>query len=161
MFCVLFKHKTAYELRIRDWSSYVCSSELASVQRVFALLALRVAEHGNEPLALPARGEVHFDGVGFAYGSHQVLTDFSLTIAAGASVALVGATGSGKSTALKLLLRFHQPDRGVIRFDGIDTRPLDPAALRRAIGYVAPEPFLTDGSEIRRASCREKECQNG
>src|SRR3546814_9751612 len=99
-------------MRISDWSSDVCSSDLltqrllwplthladitdlynramASVQRVFALLALPVAEHGNEPLALPARGEVQFDGVGFAYGSHQVLTDFSLTIAAGASVALV------------------------------------------------------------------------
>src|SRR3546814_13960828 len=108
---------------------------IAAVQRVFALLALPVAEHGNEPLALPASGEVQFDGVSFAYGTQQVLTDFSLTIAAGASVALVGATGSGKSTALKLLLRFHQPDRGVIRFDGIATRQLDPAAqIGRASG---------------------------
>src|SRR3546814_17094404 len=89
--------------------------------RGVALRAVSVAEHGNEPLALPARGEVQFDGGSFAYGTRQVLTDCSLTIAGGASVALVGATGSGKSTALKLLLRFHQPDRGVIRFDGTDT----------------------------------------
>lgn len=119
---------------------------MASVQRVFALLALPLAEHGSEPLPLPARGEVQFDDVSFAYGTHQVLDRFTLTIPAGASVALVGATGSGKSTALKLLLRFHQPDHGVIRFDGIDTRRLDPTTLRRAIGYVAQEPFLTDGS---------------
>src|SRR3546814_14701945 len=100
-------------MRISDWSSDVCSSDLltqrllwplthladitdlynramASVQRVFALLALPVAEHGNEPLALPARGEVQFAGVSFAYGTQQVLTDFSLPIAAGARVAMVG-----------------------------------------------------------------------
>jgi ATP-binding cassette subfamily B protein len=119
---------------------------MASVQRVFALLALPLAEHGSEPLPQPARGEVQFDNVSFAYGTHQVLDRFTLTIPAGARVALVGTTGSGKSTALKLLLRFHQPAHGVIRFDGIDTRRLDPAALRHAIGYVAQEPFLTDGS---------------
>ena len=119
---------------------------MASVQRVFALLAIPVATPGELALAKPVRGEVTFAGVCFAYGAQRVLDDFTLRIPAGASVALVGATGSGKSTALKLLLRFHQPDRGVISFDGIDTRQIDPIALRRAIGYVAQEPFLTDGS---------------
>jgi ATP-binding cassette subfamily B protein len=70
----------------------------------------------------------------------------SLAIAPGQTVALVGGTGGGKSTLLKLLLRFIDPDAGRIRFDGVDIATLDPAALRQRIGYVAQEPFLTDGS---------------
>jgi ATP-binding cassette subfamily B protein len=69
-----------------------------------------------------------------------------MRVPAGSTVALVGGTGGGKSTLLKLLLRFIDPDRGRILFDGSDIAGLDPAALRRAIGYVAQEPFLTDGS---------------
>jgi ATP-binding cassette subfamily B protein len=69
-----------------------------------------------------------------------------LAVPAGATVALVGGTGGGKSTLLKLLLRFIDPDRGRILMDGADIAALDPAALRRAVGYVSQEPFLTDGS---------------
>jgi ATP-binding cassette subfamily B protein len=105
---------------------------------------------------LPARGSgapkpslqaaVEFEQVGFAYEGRPAVTAVSLRVEAGQTVALVGGTGGGKSTLLRLLLRFIDPDAGRIAFDGVDIASLDPAALRRRIGYVAQEPFLTDGS---------------
>jgi len=69
-----------------------------------------------------------------------------MDVPAAQTVALVGGTGSGKSTLLKLLLRFHDPARGRILLDGEDIAAIDPVALRQRIGYVAQDPFLTDGS---------------
>ena len=119
---------------------------MASVNRVMDLLDTRLPERGAQALPLPVRGEVRFDKVSFAYGERPALRDVTLRLPAGQTVALVGGTGSGKSTLLKLLLRFYAPAQGRIEVDGWDVATLDPAALRRAIGYVAQEPFLTDGS---------------
>src|SRR3546814_20242988 len=66
---------------------------MASVQRVLALLALQVADHGNEPLALPARSEVRFEGVSFSYVTQKVLTNFYLPTPAATSLPLTGANG--------------------------------------------------------------------
>ena len=82
-------------------------------------------------------GAVHLEQVSFAYpGGPPVLSDISLDVPAGAFVAIVGASGSGKSTLLRLLLGFETPDRGVIRYDGIDLATLDLTRLRRGIGTV-------------------------
>jgi ATP-binding cassette subfamily B protein len=119
---------------------------MASANRVMDLLDSPLPQRGRQAPVAPARGAVAFEGVSFAYEDRMAVNDVSLDIAAGRTVALVGGTGGGKSTLLKLLLRFIDPSSGRIRFDGQDIAVLDPAALRRCIGYVAQEPFLTDGS---------------
>ncbi|WP_295364542.1 ABC transporter ATP-binding protein [Arenimonas sp.] len=119
---------------------------MASVNRVMDLLDTPVPPRGEAPLPEGARGALHFSGVGHDYDGRPALQGIDLEVPAGATVALVGGTGGGKSTLLKLLMRFIDPARGRIEFDGADLAGLDPAALRRRIGYVAQEPFLTDGS---------------
>ena len=100
------------------------------------------------PLPEPLAGELRFEGVSFTYPGRETpaLAGFDLTIAPGERVALVGPSGAGKSTLLALLLRFHDPDAGTLRLDGIDLRELDPGALRSALGLVAQEPVLFTGS---------------
>ncbi|MBV8190258.1 MAG: glucan ABC transporter ATP-binding protein/ permease [Alphaproteobacteria bacterium] len=84
-----------------------------------------------------AKGDVEFDDVGFSYdGKRPALVHFSLKVPAGTTVALVGPTGAGKSTALSLLHRMWDPQSGVIRIDGIDHRDLKLESLRRNIGVV-------------------------
>ena len=119
---------------------------MASVNRVMDLLDTPVPARGDAPLPARPRGALAFEGVGFDYDGLPALQSVDLRVPAGATVALVGGTGGGKSTLLKLLLRFIDPARGRITFDGFDVAGLDPAALRRSIGYVAQEPFLTDGT---------------
>jgi len=119
---------------------------MASVNRVMDLLDTPVPPRGEAPLPDGARGALRFSGVGHDYEGRPALHGIDLDVPAGATVALVGGTGGGKSTLLKLLMRFIDPSRGRISFDGADLAGLDPAALRRQIGYVAQEPFLTDGS---------------
>jgi ATP-binding cassette subfamily B protein len=119
---------------------------MASVNRIMDLLDTPVPSRGSEALPEKTRGELCFEQVGFDYGGVAALRAVDLRVPAGATIALVGGTGGGKSTLLKLLLRFIDPARGRILFDGFDVAGLDPAALRRSIGYVAQDPFLTDGT---------------
>ncbi len=122
----------------------------ASAQRVHEILATDpvITDHKGAQ-ALPERsadqpgGDVVFEAVGFAYGSGMpVLHGFDLHVAAGESVALVGSTGSGKSTVAHLLPRFYDVDDGAIRLDGIDVADLQLVDLRRAVGIVFEETFL-------------------
>ncbi len=119
---------------------------MASVTRVMDLLDTPLPTRGHGTLPVREQAALSFDNVSFAYDGRAAISDVSLTIARGQTVALVGGTGGGKSTLLKLLLRFIDPDAGAIHVDGIDIASLDPASLRQRIGYVAQEPFLTDGS---------------
>ncbi|CAN5539301.1 N/A [soil metagenome] len=100
----------------------------------------------DRPERLPARspgGAIRFDDVTFGYEtSVPVLRDFTLHIDAGRSVALVGGTGSGKSTVARLLVRFYEPDSGTIRVDGVDTSHLALHDLRRAVGIVFEDTLL-------------------
>ena len=130
---------------------------MASANRVLDLLETTLPQRGTQSLSLPSRGAVSFENVGFAYDGRMAVSQIALTIAAGQTVALVGGTGGGKSTLLKLLLRFIDPAAGRILFDGQDIAALDPAALRRSIGYVAQEPFLTDGSVAENIAYGERE----
>lgn len=89
------------------------------------------------------RGAVQFRGVSFAYDpASPVLRGFDLDLAAGESVALVGATGSGKSTVARLLIRFYDVDEGRVRIDGVDVRDLSLHDLRRAVGIVFEDTLL-------------------
>jgi len=99
------------------------------------------------PVALPqpVRGELRFDDVTFHYPMRPdlpALEHFTLAVRPGETVALVGPSGAGKSTVFTLLLRFHDPDAGGIKLDGIDIRQLDPARLRDAIALVPQAPTI-------------------
>ncbi len=97
------------------------------------------------PLPQPARGAVSFERVVFHYPARPdwaALDGFSLEVAPGEKVALVGPSGAGKTTVMQLLLRFYDPQAGVVRFDGLDLRTLDPRDARRAIGLVPQEPVV-------------------
>jgi ATP-binding cassette subfamily B protein len=94
------------------------------------------------------RGEIIFDKVTFNYstGRNAVLRDFSLTIPAGETLAIVGHTGAGKSSLVKLLMRFYEFQGGEMRIDGHDIRTLDLGLYRRQLGLVPQVPFLFSGN---------------
>jgi ATP-binding cassette subfamily B protein len=94
------------------------------------------------------RGDVDFDAVTFRYdeGGPEVLRDVDVQVAAGETIALVGHTGAGKSTFVKLLTRFYDPTRGSVRLDGHDLRELDQRWMRRSMGIVPQEGFLFAGT---------------
>ncbi|PKT70358.1 ABC transporter [Streptomyces populi] len=122
---------------------------VTSYGRVRRLRALPAETDGTGgPLDVEeVRGEIVLDGVTFAYpGRPPALEDLSLTVPAGQVTALVGATGSGKTTIAKLLMRFQDADFGSVRLDGRDVRDLSRHDLRHAIGFVAQDPFLFDGT---------------
>lgn len=101
------------------------------------------------PLPSPVRGALEFDRVGFAYARHPdrpVLPAFTLRVPAGQTVALVGATGAGKSTLAKLAARFYDPTAGAVRLDGVDLRDVADADLRAALVMITQEAFLFSGS---------------
>jgi ATP-binding cassette subfamily B protein len=105
----------------------------------------------TKPTALPdpPLGTVSFEHVDFAYGTRDdepILSDLSFAVQAGETVALVGASGAGKSTVFGLTLRFYDVSAGRILVDGIDVRDLDPAALRRHFAYVEQEPVIFAGT---------------
>ncbi|MEP6693367.1 MAG: ABC transporter ATP-binding protein, partial [Chloroflexota bacterium] len=95
-----------------------------------------------DPVDMPIKGGVEMRGVSFAYGQTIVLHDVSFAVPAGGSLAIVGPTGSGKSTLVNLLPRLFDAQQGEILIDGIDVKRYPLAALRRAVGYVPQETFL-------------------
>jgi ATP-binding cassette, subfamily B, multidrug efflux pump len=117
----------------------------ASATRVFEIIDTpnEITEHDN-PVALPeARGEVRFEGVGFTYGSGvKILDDVTFYAEPGQKVALIGPTGSGKSTVTNLIPRFYDVTEGRILVDGHDVRDLRLQDLRHHIGIVLQDPFL-------------------
>jgi ATP-binding cassette subfamily B protein len=121
---------------------------MASIQRVLDLVQtpITIADGGTALALASVKGALVFDDVGFAYDTQPTLDQISLTIPAGRTVAFVGSTGSGKSTLVKLLLRFHEPRTGVIRLDGRPIQDFRLSDLRRAIGYVAQDSFLADAT---------------
>ncbi len=134
---------------IRDFSSKyaVLQSSMTAAERIFALLDVDTEPVPAAP-EVPAviRGEIVFEHVWFAYrGEDWVLRDVSFRIAPGEQVAFVGATGSGKTTVVKLLDRLYDVQRGRILVDGVDVRRWDLHALRRRIAVVLQDVFLFSG----------------
>jgi len=122
-----------------------------SLSRVWELFDTRaeiIDRPGAKPLA-NVRGEIEFDRVSFAYQSDAVLGDLSFRVEPGTICAILGPSGAGKSTLADLLVRFYDPDAGVIRIDGRDIRDLPLADLRHAVLLVDQAPYLF------RASVRE------
>ncbi len=125
------------------------ASSAAALEKISGLLDERPAV--GDPAApvklpVPVRGEVVFDGVRFSYGGPEILPQLDLVIPAGHTVALVGATGAGKSTVAKLVARLYDPVAGTVRLDGVDLRSVADADLRRAVVMVTQESFLFAGS---------------
>ena len=129
---------------------------LAAAERIFAMLDVPIegevspaAEGGGNPLAEPGRltGQVAFEDVHFSYVEGQeVLKGITLTVSPGESVAIVGPTGSGKSTLVDLIPRFYDPTAGRVLVDGRDVRGLSLPSLRRQIGIVPQDCVLMRGS---------------
>lgn len=131
---------------------------MASCRRIFGLLEMTpTIRPGAKDLSRPVDGDVEFRSVTFSYHrpppsgdgtdpDHRVLRDFSLVVPAGETHAIVGSTGSGKSTVLKLLLRLYEPDEGTITLDGVPISDLTFASLRGATGFVPQDVFLFHGS---------------
>ncbi|MGC4744292.1 ABC transporter ATP-binding protein [Micromonospora sp. DT201] len=95
----------------------------------------------------PGRGELTFRAVSFGYrAGTPILGGLELTVPAGQTVALIGPTGAGKSTIAKLVARFHDPDTGTVRLDGVDLREVSDADLRRAVVLVTQENHLFSGT---------------
>jgi len=137
---------------IRDLSRRYDSlqSTMAGGERVFALLDTPV-EVKDSPSAVempPIRGEVRFEAVDFNYSDDPapVLQEIDLHVQPGETVALVGETGAGKSTLVKLISRFHDPVNGRILIDGYDLRQVTQLSLRRQMGIVLQDPFLFNGT---------------
>ena len=137
---------------------------MASTRRILDLLAVDpTIVDGRHALPVPVRGEVRFESVRFAYGPaptpsvagnggdgerprRPVLDGFDLVVPPGEIHAIVGSTGAGKSTVVKLLLRFHDTSTGRIALDGVDVRNVPLAELRHAIGYVGQDVFMFQGT---------------
>lgn len=130
--------------------NHMLQHALASSERLFEVLDSEpeVMEQNNPMLpAAKVRGAIEFDKVQFAYVKDRpVLHEVSFLIEPGEQIALVGHTGSGKSTVVKLLMRFFDPERGSIRIDGHDTKQLSLSYLREQIGLVSQDPFLFNGT---------------
>jgi ATP-binding cassette subfamily B protein len=127
-----------------SWQS--AGAAAAQVQAVLAT-ASSVPEPVTALALPPGPGEVRLCGVGFGYGPERaVLHDVDLLIPGGSTVALIGATGAGKSTIAKLVARFYDPTHGCVTLDGVDLRELSHADLTRAVTVVTQEPFLFAGT---------------
>ena len=121
----------------------------ASATRVFEIIDTpNEIDEAPDAIALDnPRGEVRFEGVGFTYGQgRSILHDVNFVARPGQVVALIGPTGSGKSTITNLIPRFYDPTEGIVSVDGVDIRRLRIKSLRSHIGIVLQEPFLFDGT---------------
>jgi len=128
------------------WSQF--QGALSATERIFALIDAEPAVIQHHGQAVPSlSGDIRFDQVDFRYGEkEQVLSDFSLHIRPGESVALVGHTGAGKSSIIKLVTRFYEFQGGALLIDGHDIRSFDLRAYRRQLGIVSQTPFLFSGT---------------
>jgi ATP-binding cassette subfamily B multidrug efflux pump len=157
---VFIDYISQFFIPIRDLSAKyaVMQGAMAACERIFQLLdtdepdgGTAARQHATRPT--PAPGElaratpaIELADVYFSYGSEPVLRGVDLKVARGATVAVVGATGSGKSTTIKLLTRLYERDRGALRLDGVDVRDLPLAELRRRITIVSQDVTLFAGT---------------
>lgn len=123
-------------------------STLASLEKVFAVLDTESdrADRPTERELTTLEGDVEFDHVGFAYGADKIMDDVSFRIRPGETLAIVGETGAGKSTIVKLLSRFYDPTNGRILVDGEDLSGVRGSSLRQHMGVVLQDTFLFTGT---------------
>jgi ABC-type multidrug transport system fused ATPase/permease subunit len=169
---VFFDWMRRFFMPLRDLSAKysVMQSSMASCERIFQLLDTEPAVRDRQDARAPERGNgarsgaIEFDHVWFAYGDEPesgepdwVLRDVSFRVEPGERVALVGATGSGKTTLIKLLARLYDVRRGRILIDGVDIRDWPQAQLRRRVAVVLQDVFLFSGSIAENISLERPE----
>lgn len=128
------------------WSNI--QSGLSASERVFALMDAETNVHQTDSRDVPPlRGGIQFDNVSFRYANHEpVLDNFNLTIEPGETLAIVGHTGAGKSSLVRLIARFYEFQSGRILIDGMDVRTFNLQQYRRQLGIVSQVPFLFSGT---------------
>lgn len=134
-----------WPVRMLGWLVNDMEKALAAVPRLTEILDQKpeIANSADAAELPTVRGEIRFENVSFAFdGKDEVLHDLNLSIAAGETVAVIGGTGSGKSTFINLIPRFHDPSTGRITIDGHDVHDVTLSSLRRQIGIVLQETFL-------------------
>jgi ATP-binding cassette, subfamily B, multidrug efflux pump len=147
------QYTNRFFLPIRDLGAKytVMQAAMASAERIFSLLdrepVIATPARGVTPPAVTAKGRVAFESVWFAYTDERwVLAECSFTVAPGEHVALVGTTGEGKSTCVRLLNRTWDVGRGRVLVDGVDVRSWELGGLRRHVGVIFQDPVLFTGS---------------
>jgi ATP-binding cassette subfamily B protein len=152
---VFIEYIHKFFIPVRDLSQKyaVMQGAMAASERIFQLLdtvepdgGVRGEPAAPAPSAPQGSALIELEGVHFSYGAEQVLRGLDLRVPRGATVAVVGATGSGKSTVIKLLTRLYERDRGAIRLGGQDVRDLPLAELRRRITVVSQDVLLFAGT---------------
>lgn len=127
----------------------VVQSAMASAERIFHLLDMQstISQRKTPARVKKLAGKLEFDNISFGYDpDNRVLHGVSLTLRPGQTVALVGTTGSGKTTLVNLLLRFYDPDEGTIRIDSVDTATLDLQELRTLVGVILQDVLILQDS---------------
>lgn len=122
---------------------------LADMERMFSLMeqGIEIVDKENAQTLNVQQGKIEFEHVDFSYGpNRQILHDISFNIEAGTKIAFVGASGSGKSSLVRLLFRFYDPQAGKITIDGVDIRDVKQQSLRQAIGVVPQDTVLFNDS---------------
>ncbi len=130
----------------------IVQSALASAERIYDTLDTEnLVTEVSKPVHIEApEGSIDFDTISFEYQAGQpVIRQLSLSIAAGETVAVVGPTGSGKSTLISLLLRFYDPQQGVISIDGVDISELSLEQLRTIVGVILQDVFILDDTLLQ------------
>ena len=144
----MLQYVPRFYIPIRDFAERfnTIQTAMASSERIFELLDTEPEPRGGERQIARMKGEIEFHHVWFAYEDEDwVLRDVSFRAAPGESIALVGATGAGKSTVINLVCRFYDIQQGQILVDGVDIREWDVEELRRHIGIVQQDVFLFAG----------------
>jgi ABC-type multidrug transport system fused ATPase/permease subunit len=147
---------------IRDISEKynIMQAAMASTEKIFEFMDLReeIPEHESPQIPTTLKGHLVFDNVSFAYEEgHPVLKDISFEVKPGETVAVVGATGAGKTTLVNLLERFYDPDSGAVFLDGIDLRKWSMSELHRNLGICMQDVFIFAGNVADNISLGRKQ----
>lgn len=145
---ILYSQRLFDPLRQLAEKFTVIQAGFTAIERISAILnqPIDIQDPIHPKVLGRAKGEISFQGVWFAYkGEEWVLKDINFTVSAGEKIALVGPTGSGKSSIIRLLCRLYEPQKGRILIDGIDIRDIRQAELHRHIGVVLQDAFLFSG----------------
>ena len=136
----------------------ILQAAMASSERIFELLDTETEDAGGDHRLKTMQGKIEFENVWFAYSDEDwVLRDVSFKIEPGETLAIVGPTGSGKTTIISLLCRFYDIQRGTIRVDGVEIRQWDLHSLRSRIGVVQQDVFLFSGDIERNIRLGDEE----